>query len=148
MTRSWDGIGHGKGRWPILYYATLEHSYVLQVVQGRAVRARALEWMHARKGLAQSAGLGEVGLDGGRVHGARDATWKEAWAVTDDLLRTMNREVREKGAKFIVVTLSNGDEVNPDIARRHALEKQLNVLTCSILSGGSRRWGSRRAFPC
>ncbi len=40
--------------------------------------------------------------------------WREAWAVTEALLRTMHREVKEHGATLIVVTLSNGIQVHPD----------------------------------
>src|SRR6185295_81573 len=43
-----------------------------------------------------------------------DDTWRDAWAVTEKLVATMNAEVREHGARFLLVTLSNGIQVYPD----------------------------------
>jgi hypothetical protein len=41
-----------------------------------------------------------------------------AWDVTEDLLDTMNREVKARHALFLVVTLSNSIQVYPDAAVR------------------------------
>ena len=37
----------------------------------------------------------------------RDENWKEAWRITEGLIQRMRDEVKEKGAKFLLVTLSN-----------------------------------------
>lgn len=39
--------------------------------------------------------------------------WDEAWAITEALLAGMHAEVARLGARFLVVTLSNGIQVHP-----------------------------------
>ncbi len=129
-----------------LYYAILEHSNLLQVFKAARFTLERMEWMHERRGLAQSAGLGEVGLDVVVYVEPKDTTWKEAWSVTEDLLTTMNREVRGKGATFMVVTLSNGDQVDPDVEWRHGLEKQLEVPDLFYPERRIRSLGEREGF--
>ena len=48
----------------------------------------------------------------------RDDTWREAWRITDDLIRKMRDEVGQMGAKFLVVVGSNPIQVAPDPAVR------------------------------
>jgi hypothetical protein len=54
-----------------------------------------------------------------------DEDWREAWATTEKLIETMNQEVRAKGAKFLVVTLSIGVQVNPDAQFRESFLGQV-----------------------
>ena len=49
-----------------------------------------------------------------------DLIWKEAWHVTEGLLKTMRDEVNAHHAKFLVVTLSNGIQVTPSAQTRAA----------------------------
>jgi lysophospholipase L1-like esterase len=56
----------------------------------------------------------EVGIDNMIYREPADAVWEDAWRVTEGLIKLMNDEVRSKGAKFLVVTLSNGIQVYPD----------------------------------
>jgi hypothetical protein len=53
--------------------------------------------------------------------------WKEAWHVTEGLITEMNNEVRQRGAKFFLVTLSNAIQVYPDPVIRQNFMKQLGV---------------------
>jgi len=47
----------------------------------------------------------------------------EAWAATEALLRTLAAEVATQGAEFLMVTLSNAEQVHPDLSvRRHFAE--------------------------
>lgn len=48
----------------------------------------------------------------------RDDSWREAWQVTEALLKRMRDEVRQDGARFIVVIGSNPIQVAPDPAVR------------------------------
>jgi hypothetical protein len=76
-----------------------------------------------------------------------DDTWRDAWAVTEKLTATMNAEVREHGARFYVVTLSNGIQVYPDAPARAAFARRLGV---SDLFYPERRFsalGEREGFP-
>ena len=53
--------------------------------------------------------------------------WLAAWKVTEDLLRLMNAEVIAHGATFLLVTLSNGIQVNPDPLQRKNSAASLGV---------------------
>jgi len=57
----------------------------------------------------------------------QDATWRGVWRVTEGLLLLMRDEVRARSAEFLVVTLSNGIQVHPDVAFRERFERELGV---------------------
>ena len=56
-----------------------------------------------------------------------DRSWQDAWTVTDALLTEFNREVRAKDAKFLVVTLTAGFQVNPDLSVRETVMQRLGT---------------------
>jgi len=56
----------------------------------------------------------ELGLDDAVYLNNPGTDWDDAWAVTQALLMQMNAEVMSHGARFLVVTLSNGIQVHPD----------------------------------
>jgi hypothetical protein len=70
---------------------------------------------------------GELGLDNEVYSPPRDATWAEAWRVTEGLIVEMRDEVQAHGAQFWVVTLSTGIQVYPIAATREAFMKRLGV---------------------
>ena len=72
-------------------------------------------------------GYAEAGLDAMVYIEPEDRAWREAWEITEDLLILMSDEVKNKGADFIVVTLTSGPQVYPDPAARRALEKRLGA---------------------
>lgn len=47
-----------------------------------------------------------------------DDTWREAWRITEDLIKKMRDEVGQMGARFLVVVGSNPIQVAPDPAVR------------------------------
>ena len=61
-----------------------------------------------------SSASGEPGIDYAIFHEPRDPVWSDAWRVTEALIVQMRDEVKERQAKFFVVTLSGGAQVNPD----------------------------------
>lgn len=69
----------------------------------------------------------EVGLDTVVYLEPTDSVWKAAWRVTEGIIVQMQNEVREKNADFLVVTLTNGDQVNPDPEQRRAAAQSLGV---------------------
>lgn len=69
----------------------------------------------------------DVGNDEGVYHPPTDATWREAWSLTEDLIATMNTEVKARGAQFLLVTLSTGLQVDPDPSGRAQLEKRFGI---------------------
>ena len=48
----------------------------------------------------------------------RDDSWREAWQITEALIRRMRDEVKQDGARFMVVVGSNPIQVAPDPAVR------------------------------
>lgn len=56
-----------------------------------------------------------------------DTNWQEAWRVTEELIRLMRNEVIEKGANFLVVTLSNPIQVHPESSIRQKFMQDLDI---------------------
>jgi hypothetical protein len=76
-----------------------------------------------------------------------DDTWRDAWAVTEKLVATMNAEVRGHGARFLLVTLSNGIQVYPDASARKAFADRLGVEDLFYPERRFRALGEREGFP-
>lgn len=56
-----------------------------------------------------------------------DPSWENAWKITERLIVQMKREVDDGGRRFLLVSLSNPDQVHPDVQHRQALARQLGV---------------------
>jgi hypothetical protein len=56
-----------------------------------------------------------------------NAVWNDAWRVTEGLIRETRDEVTAKGAKFVVVTLSNGPQVLPNPDSRENFKKWFGI---------------------
>jgi hypothetical protein len=69
----------------------------------------------------------ELGTDNLIYREPKDAVWNDAWRVTEALLMQMRDEVRNHGARFVVVTLSNGIQVFPEPHGRDAFMQRLGV---------------------
>jgi hypothetical protein len=61
---------------------------------------------------------GEPGLDDEIYLEPTDPVWQSAWRTTEALIRKMRDEVQDHGARFLLMTLSNAIQVNPDPALR------------------------------
>lgn len=57
----------------------------------------------------------------------KDADWQEAWRVTEALMAQMYQEVIAKNAQFLVVTLSNEVQVNPNRSFRQGFKGQSGI---------------------
>ncbi len=57
----------------------------------------------------------------------RDPVWKEAWRVTEGLLKQINSEVTSQGAKFLLIVGSNPIQAHPDRAVRERFKTYLGV---------------------
>jgi hypothetical protein len=53
--------------------------------------------------------------------------WQDAWRVTEALITEMRGEVQQHGARFVVVTLSNGIQVHPDPSAREAFMRRVGA---------------------
>lgn len=76
-----------------------------------------------------------------------DDVWRNAWLVTERLLTEMNAEVKEHGARFYVVTLSNGIQVFPDPAAREAFARRVGATDLFYAERRFRDLGEREGFP-
>jgi hypothetical protein len=56
-----------------------------------------------------------------------NAVWNDAWRVTEGLIVAMREEVSGHGAKFVVVTLSNGPQVHTDPKLREEFKRRLGI---------------------
>jgi hypothetical protein len=57
-----------------------------------------------------------------------NAVWNDAWRVTEGLIVAMRDEVKSRGAKFVVVTLSNGPQVLPEPKSREGFKKRFGIV--------------------
>jgi hypothetical protein len=69
----------------------------------------------------------ELGVDNLVYLEPGNAQWKDAWRVAEGLIVLMRDEVNTRGARFVVVTLSNGIQVVPNPHVREAFEKRLGI---------------------
>ena len=76
-----------------------------------------------------------------------DDTWRGAWLVTERLLAEMNAEVKGRGARFYVVTLSNGIQVFPDPAAREAFRQRVGAPDLFYPERRFKSLGEREGFP-
>ena len=102
------------------YYAVVSRSVLLQQLDHLRANVRAIRRPDAERGAEH--GLDEV------IYGAPpNADWREAWAITEALLLAVGHEVEERAARLLVVTLSNGIQVDPDPSVRRAFSERLGV---------------------
>jgi lysophospholipase L1-like esterase len=132
-----------RGVYEVLY----DYSRMLQVVQ--RVRLRTL--------LAPSVRLREEGADG-EVDAAEeglprevyreptDTVTRDAWLVTEALLRTMSEETRAQGARFLLMTLSNPIQVHPDPAERQRFLQQPGIEDLFYADTRLAAFGERSGF--
>ena len=69
----------------------------------------------------------EAGLDSWTYMETTNTLQEEAWQITEGLFALMNREVAERGAKFLLVTLSNAIQVHPDPEVRAKFMRRIGV---------------------
>ena len=68
----------------------------------------------------------EAGISYNQIYNPIQKQWKEAWIITESIIKLMSDEVKEKGLKFIVVTLSTAAQVHPDPSFRKSFVKKIN----------------------
>ncbi|HEX5708730.1 MAG TPA: SGNH/GDSL hydrolase family protein [Pyrinomonadaceae bacterium] len=93
-----------------------------------------------------AAALEEVGIDNLIYREPKDAIWEEAWAVTEDLLKTMRAETEARGARFLVVTTSNAVQVVPDPALREQFMRRVGSADLFYPDRRVKSLGEREGF--
>ncbi|HYJ48044.1 MAG TPA: hypothetical protein VEV81_15645, partial [Pyrinomonadaceae bacterium] len=113
----------GIGRW------MTDHLRVVQAIIEiqRAIKTRLAAAREQKQATTTGGGAGneaaaadEIGIDNLIYREPEEEVWKDAWRVTEGLILEMRNEVRSRGAKFLLVTLSNGIQVHPDPNARQA----------------------------
>ena len=90
---------------------TIDRSLALQAMR-EGLNAISARYQASRD---QKAGkIDQVGLFNQVYHEPTDPIWTNAWQVTEALIVEMSREVHNRGAQFVVVTLSSPVQVHPD----------------------------------
>ncbi len=56
-----------------------------------------------------------------------DPLWEQAWIISEELLLLAKREAERGGSRFLLVSLSNPDQVHPDLHHRQEFARQLGV---------------------
>jgi hypothetical protein len=110
-------------------------------------RAGAQDSQQRATGAQQEAPTDELGAANVIYREPSDDVWRDAWRVTEKLMTTMNSEVKEHGARFYVVTLSNGIQVFPDATARHVFEQRLGVEDLFYPERRFDALGEREGFP-
>jgi hypothetical protein len=65
----------------------------------------------------------DIGIDNMIYIEPRDENWKEAWRITEGLIKQMRDDVAQRKARFLLVTLSNAIQVYPDpVVRQRFLQ--------------------------
>lgn len=102
-----------------LITAAVEYSRLLQVLK--------MARQHLRPSRESPGPTGaEVGLTE-LVYLPPHGAWVESWRVTEEMLRTMAREVYQHGARFAVAVLSSGIQVHPDEEVRRGFMRDLGI---------------------
>ncbi|HYP52074.1 MAG TPA: SGNH/GDSL hydrolase family protein, partial [Pyrinomonadaceae bacterium] len=88
----------------------------------------------------------ELGVDNLVYRPPVNEVWEEAWRVTEDLLVLINDEVRARGARFVVVTLSNGIQVYPDESARQQFMRRVGATDLFYPDLRVKSLGERAGF--
>jgi len=92
--------------------------------------------------------LPEAGLRDEVYRAPQDATWAEAWRVTEALLAELSDEVLESGARCAVVALTSGVQVHPDPDVRARFAARLGVADLDYPEGRLAAFCAARGIPC
>jgi hypothetical protein len=76
-----------------------------------------------------------------------DGKWKEAWRVTEGLIRMMRDEVGSHGAVFFIATLTNAPQVHPDERVRQRFASKLGVSDLNYPDRRIRQLAEQEHIP-
>jgi len=128
-----------------LLSALLDHSRLFQLFNDVRQRFKAM-----RVQSVQAKGAGndsEAGLDNMIYSPPATKAWREAWRVTEALIKRMSEEVQAKGATFLVVTLSNGVQVLPDKESRKRFMDKFGIDDLFYPDNRIARFAEKNGIP-
>jgi hypothetical protein len=103
------------------------HGFKIWLASRRARPAPAVKTEPESEAKNAATASEELGIDNVVYRDPGDQVWNEAWRVTEGLIRQMRDEVTTHGARFVVVTLTNGIQVYPDPNVRQIFLKRAGV---------------------
>ncbi len=109
-----------------ILYTVLPHSRIMQLILKAHATLRQNKEQKAKLTEPGLEGL-ELGLDSLVYKQPETSAWNEAWNVTEDILRLINTEIKDKNAQFLLVTLSSGIQVNPNSQARKRFREALDI---------------------
>lgn len=77
----------------------------------------------------------------------KDDVWREAWRITERLIRDMHEELKSRGITFGVVTVSNPIQVHSDSAVRKQVMERLEVADLFYPDRRIKALGAAAGFP-
>jgi hypothetical protein len=108
------------------FAALTNHVHLLQLLN--KAKNRLGQQLSAPQGNISAARDGiEIGLDNFIYFEPTTPEWREAWEITERLISLINDEVKQRGSKLHLVSLSNGIQVNPNAERRRDFQRKLGV---------------------
>ncbi|MEP6817992.1 MAG: SGNH/GDSL hydrolase family protein [bacterium] len=88
----------------------------------------------------------ELGTDNLVYLEPNNPVWNDAWRVTEGLIVRMRDEVTRGGAKFVVVTLSNGPQVLPDARLREGFKHRFGITDLFYPDNRIKSLGAREGI--
>ncbi len=122
------------------------HHALKALIASRRATTNTPQTNGATNAAAQTAAAEELGIDNLIYREPADPVWNDAWHVTEALLSRMRDEVRQGGAKFLVVTLSNGIQVHPEKAAREAFMRRVGASDLFYPDRRIKALGERKGF--
>ncbi|HKP37326.1 MAG TPA: hypothetical protein VJT71_10735, partial [Pyrinomonadaceae bacterium] len=91
--------------------------------------------------------VADIGIDNQIYREPTDPVWNNAWRTTEALIKIMSDEVRARGAKFLVLTLSNGIQVTPNQQTRTAFLSSIGARDIFYPDNRIRSFCERENIP-
>jgi len=100
--------------------AVIDHCRLLQLAN-HVKNARLASNLARLRGADTPEARARIGLDPAVYRAPTSGPWQRAWRLSELLVRTMAREVRDGGSRFALVVLSNAIQSHPDpeVRRRY-----------------------------
>lgn len=147
-----QSLPNGIGRWIRDHSRLIQainqghHGFKIWLATWRARHAAAAE-PHPDSDTRNAAASEELGIDNLIYRQPGDQVWNEAWQVTEGLIRQMRDEVKMRGARFLVVTLSNGIQVYPDANVRQIFVQRAGASDLFYPDNRLRSFCDREKIP-
>jgi hypothetical protein len=123
------------------------HGFKIWLASRRARQAPAPQAAPESETKTAATASEELGIDNVVYREPNDAVWREAWRVTEGLIKQMSAEVTSHGARFLVVTLSNGIQVYPDAKVREIFLKRIGATDIFYPDNRLKSFCEREQIP-